>query len=92
MYLKSLNAFLNTKLKLPDAQHEQLKLNLNFKPEPEPEITDPVLLQLKGGALTVDELADRTGFEVRTLITRLAQLEMDGLITALPGRKYREAN
>ncbi len=87
--LKTLNASLNTKLKLPDPPHEQLKLNFNLKPEPVPEITDPVLLQLKDGALTVDELADRTGFEVRTLITRLAQLEMDGLITALPGRKYQ---
>jgi predicted Rossmann fold nucleotide-binding protein DprA/Smf involved in DNA uptake len=46
------------------------------------------LLQLKNGALTVDELSDRTGFDARSLITRLAQLEMDGLVTALPGRKY----
>lgn len=85
--LKALNASLKTNLKLPELSNRQLKLNLT--PEPEPEITDPVLLQLKNGALTVDELTDRTGFDTRTLITRLAQLEMDGLITALPGRKYQ---
>jgi len=83
--LKALNTSLKTKLKLPEPI-QQLKLNL--KPEPEPEITDPVLLQLKDGALTVDELADRTEMDARKLIARLAQLEMDGLVTALPGRKY----
>lgn len=85
---KALNASLKTKLQLP-GPHEQPLLKLIL--DPEPEITDPVLLQLKNGALTVDELADRTGFEVRTLITRLAQLEMDGHVVALPGRRYRES-
>jgi len=83
--LKALNASLKTKLKLPEPN--QLKLNL--MPAPEPEITDPVLLQLNNGALTVDELSDRTGLDARSLITKLAQLEMDGLVTALPGRKYQ---
>ena len=86
--LKALNASLKTKLKLPQPIQQ---LTLDLTPEPEPEITDPVLIQLQNGALSVDELADRTEMDTRTLVTRLAQLEMDGFITALPGRKYRKA-
>jgi len=81
--LKTLNASLKIKLKIPEAPKQEPK------PNPEHESSDPVLSQLASGALTVDELTDRTGFDARTLITRLAQLEMDGLVTALPGRKYQ---
>jgi len=77
--LNALNLSLDTKLEISAVQ----------KPASGPKITDPVLIQLTGGACTVDELADRTEMDARTLITRLAQLEMDGLVTALPGRKYQ---
>ena len=81
--LKTLNTSLRTKIKIPEAPIKKIVL--------QPATTDPVLLQLSGGALMVDELADRTGMSPRILISRLTQLEMDGLVTALPGRIYKRS-
>lgn len=47
-----------------------------------------VLAALEGGEMEFDALCEQTGMDGATLGTVLMELEMDGLITSLPGLRY----
>ncbi len=57
-------------------------------PEPRNEAESSVAELLKSGEKTLDELADRTGIPVSELITTLSLMELEGMVTALPGPRY----
>ena len=50
---------------------------------------DKVLEELARADLTIDELSAATGLEVRTLLARLVEEELSGLVTRAPGGIYR---
>jgi predicted Rossmann fold nucleotide-binding protein DprA/Smf involved in DNA uptake len=50
-----------------------------------------VLAALAEGALSGDEVAERTGLPVHEALTRLTALELSGAVRRLPGMRYGSA-
>jgi predicted Rossmann fold nucleotide-binding protein DprA/Smf involved in DNA uptake len=50
-----------------------------------------VLAALAEGALSGDEVAERTGLPVHEALTRLTALELSGAVRQLPGMRYGSA-
>lgn len=66
-----------------EKQHEeQQELTRNGK---------KILAAVKDAELTLDDLAQKTGISPMDLLAELTELEMDGVLTVLPGPKYTSA-
>lgn len=61
-----------------------LREQLGLEPRAQPE--DPVLVALRSGPLTVDQLARRLGLPVSVVLTRLSELELAGHLERRGGR------
>jgi DNA processing protein len=57
--------------------------------EPDASTEDPLLLALAHDPCSLDELAERTGYETEQLLAELLMLELGGLIATLPGNRYQ---
>lgn len=58
--------------------------------EPSPDsLSDPLLAALGFDPLTLDALAERTGWAPAALSTRLLQLELEGRVARLPGQRFQ---
>lgn len=53
---------------------------------------DPLLLALAHDPCSLDELAERTGYDTEQLLAELLLLELAGLIATLPGNRYQRLN
>ena len=78
------------------AEHvfEALCLEWRELPSPTPETAsedDAVLAQVRATVTSVDAIAHATGLPMPTLLRRLAELELEGLVTAQQGGYVRSA-
>jgi DNA processing protein len=53
---------------------------------------DPLLRTLGHDPCTLDELAERTGYDTQQLLSELLLLELSGRIATLPGNRYQRLN
>jgi len=58
------------------------------RPSPKDDGDDPVLAVLTGTPQHIDTLVEKTGLTARQLGSRLIHLEMEGMVTKLPGNLY----
>lgn len=62
------------------------------RPDPIPAKDDPLLLALAQDPCSLDELAERTGYDTEQLLAELLLLELAGQIATLPGNRYQRLN
>ena len=68
---------------------EELRFTTAPEKAPDTECTDPLLrIMSSDEPMHIDEVLERTGQSVSALAEKLLQLELEGLIRALPGSRY----